>query len=455
MTRSRRRLTAAIASLALAGAASLALVGPVAAAPAWTPAHDISAADAAAAGQPGAALFGPRLGERRTATVAVSVWESGGVVEASERTAALGAWAPAKDISLAGASGLASARNMAVWKRDVGDDTVIESAIRLDGKWQPAGTVSAPGEDAAEPAVAPLTGAEVNVAGWLSAEGGNAVVRANVGWWYGGQGAWLGPVTLSVDGADASELQFAGRGPGVVAVWRSLEGGESRIRAALYSVAAKAWTTSVAVSPLGQVASEPRVATTADGLGVLVWVAGSGPAATIQAATLPADSDAWSEPVEISEPGASAPALAVAQGAKEPASQGAIAAWERADGPNQLVEAAHLPRDTGAWSTPERLSPEGEAAEAPFHQVDAVRSRHLQVGEQQVEAALAHGRQGLRGRGESISLVALVFERVAQGTHRRRLVVDDQEGLLMFSVRLRVCVHVRSPKFESRQPGHC
>lgn len=351
-----RRLAPLLASSAVAGAALLAWAGPLAAAPAWTPAHEVSG-PVAAAGEPGAHLFGPPPVDGHTATSVVSVWESGEVIHAAERTAALGAWTPAKEISLTGASELASARNVAVRQRDLGDATVVESAIRLNGTWAAAGTLSRSGADATEPAVAGIARTDMYVAGWLSADGGNAVVQGSVGWWAGFSAGWIEPATLSDPSADASEVRVAGRGAGGIAVWRSQEGGESRIRASLYSITAGTWSPAVAVSPLGQVASEPRVATTTDGLTALVWVAGTGSAATIQTASLPADSTEWSEPAAISGPGAAAPALAVAQGA--------VAAWQRAAGSDQVVEAAIRPGDTGAWSAPERLSPEGRDAEAP------------------------------------------------------------------------------------------
>ncbi len=77
-----------------------------------------------------------------------------------------------------------------------------------------------------------------------------------------------------------------------------------------------------------------------------------------------------------------------------------------------------------------------------LHEIDAVGARHLQVGQQQVEAALAHCGQSFGRRGEAVCLVTLVFERVAQGAHRGRLVVDDEQGLLMFRLVGDVGVHV-------------
>jgi len=66
-----------------------------------------------------------------------------------------------------------------------------------------------------------------------------------------------------------------------------------------------------------------------------------------------------------------------------------------------------------------------------LHEVDAVGARHLQVRQQQVEAALAHGGQGVCGGGVAVSPISLVFQRVAQCAHRRRLVVNDEQCQLV------------------------
>jgi hypothetical protein len=343
--------------------ASLTFAGALAAAPTWTPAHTVSGS-AVAAGEPAALLFGGPSAQGYTATAAWAAWEAGGVINAAERPAELGAWAPAVSISDAGggASHLEAGPDVAVWQRAIGEDTIVQAAIRTNGVWAPAEDLSPPGADATDPNVGAIFALQPVVA-WIRADGGNPVVQAAVRSAQPGA-TWGDAVTLSDPGAAASQVDVAARGRGVIAVWRSQEGAESRIRFAVYSRDTGLWSTPFVMSPLGETASEPRVATTSEGVTVILWVAGTGPAATIRAATLPEDAIEPTAPTTLSGPGASEPRIAT--------SRNTVAAWRRVDGSDEMIEAAIRSRDSGAWSAPERLSPEGERADQPAVAAGAV-----------------------------------------------------------------------------------
>jgi hypothetical protein len=65
-----------------------------------------------------------------------------------------------------------------------------------------------------------------------------------------------------------------------------------------------------------------------------------------------------------------------------------------------------------------------------LHQIDSIRPGHLQIREQQVEAALAHRGQRLGGRCVPVCLITLVLQGVAKRPHGSRLVIDDEQAEL-------------------------
>src|SRR5580692_2444965 len=147
------------------------------------------------------------------------------------------------------------------------------------------------------------------------------------------------------------------------------------------ALAGKSWTSG----------ANPQVAVDSQGNAFAVWSHQpefDGDAA-IEASTKPTGSDAWQAPVRLSPSGASFewPVLAV------DAAGDITAVWHGQDGAESDIEAAIRPADSGAWTTPVQLaSDEGDELGLPEIAVDpegdvvAVWARENGVGNDVIEA---------------------------------------------------------------------
>jgi hypothetical protein len=129
------------------------------------------------------------------------------------------------------------------------------------------------------------------------------------------------------------------------------------------AAAVPGWLPPAFLSALSGDATDPRVAFDAHGNATAVWSHHDGAARlSVQAAMLPAGSDLWQMPADLSAPGGDAvlPRIAVdAQG-------NAIAVWSRYDLISSgIVQAAWRPAATGIWQPPVDLSPAGQMTYQP------------------------------------------------------------------------------------------
>jgi hypothetical protein len=249
-----------------------------------------------------------------------------------------------------------------VWKRKNGTNFIIEASSRAAGGIFTAPVpLSAAGQDAASPRLAMSAGGRA-VAVWHRSNGTNLIVEAAS---FTAGGSWSAPVPLSAPGEDAEVPQVAMDAAGdAVAVWERFNGTNEIVETASLA-AGGGWSAPVPLSAAGQDASAQRVAMDANGGAVAVWDRFNGTNLIVEAASRPAGGS-FGAPVPLSAAGQDAeePRIAMSAGGD------AVAAWERFNGANWIVEAARR-SGGGAFSAPVPLSVAGQDAEEPWVVMDA------------------------------------------------------------------------------------
>ena len=244
-----------------------------------------------------------------------------------------------------------------VWQRSDGANQVIEAAVRpAGGAWEAAQQLSSAGRDAYNPHVATGPKGDV-VAVWRRDDGSNDIVQAAA---RPAGGGWQAPVDLSAVGHDADNPRVAFDAQGTaIAVWVRTNGTDWLVQAAVMAAGTGAWQAPVDVSTVGGEAHDPRIAIDAAGNAVVVWYRSSGAGSVVQAAVRPALSGIWQAPVDVSvsASGATAwnPAVAV-----DPRGD-TVSTWVRFDGSNYVTQAAVRPAG-GVWQAPVNLSAAGRDA---------------------------------------------------------------------------------------------
>ncbi len=225
-------------------------------------------------------------------------------------------------------------RVVIAWNRSDGRLTRIEAAVgTLAGGLSPSGPISAPGEDAYDPQVAPLPAGGALIA-WTRSDG--AVTRTELAR-LGADGSAGPPATLSAPGADATQPQVAVDGAGAALVaWRRGPAGAERVQVLARS-AAGAVAEPADLSPSGVGAAEPRLALDAAGRAVVAWRRTDGSDPRVQIATRD-PGGAFGAPVDVSTRGAviAEPRVALDGGGN------GVVAWRRADGDDDVVQMAGL-----------------------------------------------------------------------------------------------------------------
>jgi hypothetical protein len=246
----------------------------------------------------------------------------------------------------------------AVWSRDDGSHTVIQSASRpAGGAWSPAVDLSAAGGDATEPRIAVDSLGDLTAV-WSRSDGSHTIIQSSS---RPAGGAWSSPLDLSAPGRDASEPQLAaGPGGDVAAVWRRFDGFDQRVQAAIRPHDG-AWPPAIDISAAGENAGEPRVAF-GPAVAVAVW-SRLGSSTVIQSSS-GSPGGGWTPAGDVSEGGAEEPEVAV------DAAGGATAVWSRLDGSDLIVQGAGA-QAGGPWSAPLDLSEPGRDATEPALAVDA------------------------------------------------------------------------------------
>jgi hypothetical protein len=174
-------------------------------------------------------------------------------------------------------------------------------------------------------------------------------------------GVW-GPVeTLSEAGEQVRALSHQvamGAGSDALVVWERFDGTTGRTKAlrARARSAAGLFGPIERISPRDELASQPQVATDADGNALVAWKGSNGTDSLIQARARSA-AGVWGRTKTLSEPGqdARSPQVAI------DGDGNAVIFWSRSDGMNTRVQ-ARARSATGIWGVVEALSEAGQSA---------------------------------------------------------------------------------------------
>jgi hypothetical protein len=257
----------------------------------------------------------------------------------------------------------AASEAVAIWTTFDSADRIVQGAVRsAEGVWSEPDDLSEAGQFVTPletPDVA-IDGAGNAIAVWKLL-GANHIVQAAV---RPADGDWEEPDDLSAPGQEAGEPAVTMNEAGeAVAVWTRLDGIDT-IQAAVRPADGD-WTDPDDLSNASQNAGEPDVAIDEAGDAVAVWSRYDGSNFIAQAAVRPAGGE-WGEPDELSTPGQTAVSPVVAMNT----AVGAVAMWYRDDGANFRVQATVRPPD-GEWPKPDTLSTAGEGAAFPEVALDA------------------------------------------------------------------------------------
>jgi PKD domain len=224
---------------------------------------------------------------------AVAVWAAtfgdGWGIQASYRPAG-GAWSAASTISGQDASGslepqLAVEGNgdvLAVWSRNVGDNTIVETATRsvTGTAWTAARQLSPGGSDALAPRIA-VDGRGYGLVVWTSSGQDGLTVVAD----YRKPGKDWGPpasLTTVASGPISPAIALDDRGD-AIAVWSHVFASGSRIQGSWHTPTAAKWSAVRSLSKPGADALTPQGGLDADGNGSVVWARYNGEKFVIQA----------------------------------------------------------------------------------------------------------------------------------------------------------------------------
>jgi len=331
---------------------------------------------------------GPSAGSSRVAVDpagdAVAVWQHDvGVIwtiEASSRPAG-GAWSSPVTLSKATEEAVSpqvaiapGGSTVAVWERVSGGARTLEAATGSapSATWQPRQELPAPSSAMPLLARVAIDGAGDAMATWERPEGSNGIVEASFR--PAGAGPWRPATKLSETGEYQHPPQVAMDAEGLaVAVWEDKVSGEPEIYGARKPAGGEAWQKAVRVSPAHEIvphnANEPQLTMDARGDAVAVWERFN-EVEEIEAASMPAGTEAWRAPVKIStrvgkegkaEPGSQQVAID-AQGR-------AVVVWWRET--IEQIEAVAQTSVGGSWGTPLVISEPGPKVSEPALAVDA------------------------------------------------------------------------------------
>ena len=226
------------------------------------------------------------------------------------------------------------------------------------GPWVlPATSLSAAGQDAETPVVTTCPDGSTIVV-WIRNDGNHNTVQAAIR--PPGGGAFGTPIDLSTPGQNASDPDVATGADGTTtAVWQRYNGANTIVQAATRP-AGGTFGTPVDLSTPGQDAGYPDVAIAPDGTTTAIWRRYNGSNTIVQAATRPAGGT-FDTPVDLSTPGQNAFQPQITTGPDGTTT----AVWRRFDGANTIVQAATRPAG-GAFGTPVDLSTPGQDTGSPL-----------------------------------------------------------------------------------------
>ena len=278
------------------------------------------------------------------AGVATAVWNrdngSVGVIQSSSRPSG-GSWTTPVDVSsplgtadlpqlTVDSTGLITA----VWIRNNGTNTIIQSSTSTDGvTWSTPVDLSAVGQSATSPQVT-VDGTGTAIAVWTRSDGTDNIVQAST---RPRGGSWSTPDDVSAVGQSASAPQVTVDGTGTaIAVWNRSNGSNDIVQSSVLP-SGGSWSTPEDVSAPSGSAFQQQVTVDSTGLVTVIWNRSNGSNNIIQSSTSPGGI-IWDTPVDLSEPLQDARAPQVVAGPNDRV----IAVWERSNGTHSLIQSSSL-----------------------------------------------------------------------------------------------------------------
>jgi hypothetical protein len=242
----------------------------------------------------GQSAEGPRVGID-AAGEAVAVWrrfsEARGIIIESASRPRRGIWSAPTSLSGKGkaASGVQIAVNVggeavAVWQTLRGERPFIQGAVRRpSGVWSRPADLSERGQDASLPQVA-LNASGEAIAVWRRFVDKNSVIESAS---RSHGNAWSSPTAVSPQGRSLSpQIAIDGAGE-AVAIWERFTGGNPAIESASLPPGG-AWSASAVLSPGGEYPFEdPQIGIDRAGEAVALWQRALGPKIVVESASLP------------------------------------------------------------------------------------------------------------------------------------------------------------------------
>jgi len=256
----------------------------------------------------------------------------------------------------------ADEREQAAWRVFNGSNWVVQTSAWSHGTWSAPVTVSAPGQDAADPHVGVYlvpTGAELPpfdrahpLVVWRRFDGSNWRVQGAAGSNTGDQ--FAPPQTFSAAGQDAHDLGLNDQ----AISWSRFDGQYWRAqRVRVYGDFSLSQPSMV--SPAGEDALDPQV-----GGGAAVWMTDTGGHRQLRATVSGDGGDTWEPPVTLSATDADSATPAICAAGVTGSWYEATAVWNELTGGVWRVRAAATSGDSG-WQTPVFLSEPGQDAQDP------------------------------------------------------------------------------------------
>jgi PKD repeat protein len=286
------------------------------------------------------------------------------------------------------------------WEHLANQEVVIQAAVRpAGGSFAAPVDVSAAGPQGEPPGVA-LDSAGTATVVWTQTSAAGATAQSAT---RPAGGAFAAPVDLSATG-QVSSPQVATNGAGeTVAVWERVDTNTRFVQAAIRP-AGGAFSAPADLSIFGGDAIAPQVAIDADGNAVAVWARFDGTTRVVQIATRPRDGT-------FGLPGALSPAGGEARAPQVAVSPGGdiVVAWQRSDGANTIVQAVARRAGAGFGATADLSAPGQDAIEPQVGidaDGDAVAAWQRSDGMNTIVQGAGHDAAGPQLRGLSVPATA-------------------------------------------------
>lgn len=220
--------------------------------------------------------------------------------------------------------------SLAVWINQ-SHSTIQFAEKQLNLNWTAPINLSSPGNGLSSPQIKTDFFGNITVV-WSESDGSNQIIYSTH---REGIGAWSSPLALSLPGGDALAPQLAIDVQGnAVAVWQRSNGQNTIIECSTKKLGS-AWSTPVALSLLGQDASQPQVAISRNYTISAIWKRSDGTNFIIEM-TNKTVNGSWSTPIELSQSGQDAndPQLAI------DLLGNVYTIWQRSNGATSIIQSS-------------------------------------------------------------------------------------------------------------------